>query len=64
MVAQRHQISLRVSTNISRVSPPFELSYDDLKLQNAARRRFVFVECLIRSKIAVMCCVTPTFLNN
>ena len=55
MVAQRHQISLRVSTNISRVSPPFELSYDDLKLQNAARRRFVFVECLIRSKIAVMC---------
>ena len=36
MAAQRHEISLRVLKNISRVSPPFELFYDELKLQNAA----------------------------
>ena len=48
MAAQRHEISLRVLKNISRVSAPFELFYDEsLKLQNAAQRRFVFVECYI-----------------
>ena len=40
MAAQRHEISLRVLKNISRVSPPFELFYDE----NAAQRHFVFVE--------------------
>ena len=29
MAAQRHEISLRVLKNISRVSPPFELFYDE-----------------------------------
>ena len=49
MAAQRHEISLRVLKNISRVSAPFELFYAmiNLKLQNAARRRFVFVECYV-----------------
>ena len=30
MAAQRHEISLRVLKNISRVSAPFELSYDEM----------------------------------
>ena len=49
MAVQRHEISLRVLKNISRVSAPFELFYAmiNLKLQNAARRRFVFVECYV-----------------
>ena len=48
MAAQRHEISLRVLKNISRVSPPFELCYDEfLRLQNAAQRHFVFVECYV-----------------
>ena len=49
MSAQRHEISLRVLKNISRVSAPFELFYAmmNLKLQNAAQRRFVFVECYV-----------------
>ena len=34
MAAQRYEISLRVLKNMM-----------NLKLQNAARRRFVFVEC-------------------
>ena len=32
MAAQRHEISLRVLKNISRVSPPFELFYDEFKV--------------------------------
>ena len=48
MAAQRHEISLRVLKNISRVSPPFELFYDNLELQNAAQGHFVFsVECYV-----------------
>ena len=31
MTAQRHEISLRVLKNISQVSPPFELFYDEFK---------------------------------
>ena len=30
MAAQRREISLRVLKNISRVSPPFELLYDEM----------------------------------
>ena len=51
MAAQRHKISLRVLKNISRVSPPFELN---LKLQNAAKRHFVFVECYV---VKLLSCV-------
>ena len=47
MAAQRHEISLRVLKNISRVSAPFELFYDEFKVTNAAQRRFVFVECYV-----------------
>ena len=49
MAAQRHEISLRVLKNISRVSAPFELFYAmmNLKLQNAAQTRFVLVECYV-----------------
>ena len=54
MAAQRHEISLRVLTNISRVSAPFEQFYDELKLQNAAQRRFVFVECYL---VKLLSCV-------
>ena len=32
MAMQRHEISLRVLKNISRVSAPFELSYDEFKV--------------------------------
>ena len=31
MAGQRHEIFLRVLKNISRVSPPFELFYDEFK---------------------------------
>ena len=49
MAAQRHEISLRVLKNISRVSPPFKLFYDEFKVSKnyAAQRHFVFVECYI-----------------
>ena len=48
MTAQRNEISLRVLKNISRVSAPFELRFMmNLKLQNAAQRHFVFVECYV-----------------
>ena len=30
MAAQRHEVSLRVLKNISRVSAPFELFYDEM----------------------------------
>ena len=32
MVAERHEISLRVLKNISRVSAPLELFYDEFKV--------------------------------
>ena len=32
VAAQRHEISLRVLKNISRVSAPFELFYDEFKV--------------------------------
>ena len=33
MAAQRHEISFRVLKNISQVSPPFELLYDEFLLK-------------------------------
>ena len=51
MAAQRHEISLRVLKIISRVSPPFELFMMNLKLPDAAQRRFVFIECLYVVKL-------------
>ena len=50
MAAQRHEISLRVLKNISRVSSPLELLYDE----NAAQRHFVFVECYV---VKLLLCV-------
>ena len=44
MAAERHEISLRVLKNISRVNAPFELFYDDFKV---TQRRFVLVECYL-----------------
>ena len=43
MAAQRHEISLRVLKNISRVSAPFDL----LKVKKNCQRRFAFVECYV-----------------
>ena len=40
MAAQRHEISLRVLKNISRVSPPFELFYDEFKVPNCCTKTF------------------------
>ena len=42
-------LSLRVLKNISRVSAPFELFYDEYKSYKmaASQRRFVFVECYV-----------------
>ena len=54
MTAQRHEISLRVLKNISRVSPPFELLYDEFKVTYAAQRHFVFVECYV---VKLLSCV-------
>ena len=47
MAAQRHEISLRVLKNISRVSALSNRFMMNSKLQNAARKRFVFVECYV-----------------
>ena len=66
MAAQRHEISLRVLKNISRVSPPFELFYDEFKVTRCCKEIFT------RSKIAFMRCVTFSdvlyvfglFMNN
>ena len=61
MAGQREEISLRVLKNVSGVSAPFEL------LQNAAQRRFVFIECY---KVKSLSCVVwfsrtfSTFLDH
>ena len=71
MAAQRHEISLRVLKNISRVSPPFELFYDEFKVTKCYTKTFCLC-WVLRSKIAVMRCVTFSnvlyvsglFMNN
>ena len=40
MAAQRHEISLRVLKNISRVTAPFELLYDELKVTKSCTKTF------------------------
>ena len=40
MAAERHEISLRVLKNISRVSAPFELFYDELKVTKCRTKTF------------------------
>ena len=54
MAAQRHEISRRVLKKISRVSPPFELFYDEFKVTKAAQRHFVFIECYV---VRLLSCV-------
>ena len=48
-----HRQTLRLLKNISRVSPPFQLFYDEFKV-NAAQRHFVFVECYV---VKLLSCV-------
>ena len=55
MAGQREEISLRVLKNISGVSAPFEL------LQNAAQRRFVFVESYIVKSLSCVAWLSRTF---
>ena len=48
MAVQRHEISLRVLENISQVSHFLSNRFMmNLKLQNAAQRHSVFVECYV-----------------
>ena len=57
MAAQRHEISLRVLKNISRVSAPFELSYDEFEVTKCCtliQRRFVLFECYV---VKLLSCV-------
>ena len=54
VAAQRHEISLRVLKNISRVSAPFELSYDEFKVTKCWTETFVFVECYV---VKLLSCV-------
>jgi len=56
MATQRHEISLRVLKNISRVSVPFELFYDECNVTCCPK---TFCLCwVLHSKIAFMRCVT------
>ena len=57
MAAQRHEISLRVMKNISRVSASFELFYDEFKVTKCCTKSFGLC-CVLRSKIAFVRCVT------
>ena len=71
LAAQRHEISLRVLENISRVSPPFELFYDEFKVTKCCTKTFCLC-WVLRNKIAFMRCVTFSnvlyvfglFMNN
>ena len=56
-ITSRHEISLRVLKNISRVSPPFELFYDEFKVTKCCTKTFCLC-WVLRSKIAFMRCVT------
>ena len=56
MTMQKHEISLRVLKNISRVSAPFELFYE-FKVTKCCPMMF-FLCWVLRSKIAFMRCVT------
>ena len=70
MAMQKHEISLRVLENISRVSAPFELFYE-FKVTKCCPMMF-FLCWVLRSKIAYLRCVTfwnvlylfGLFMNN
>ena len=57
MAAQRHEITFRVLKNISRVSPPFELFYDEFIVTKCCTKTFCLC-WVLRRKIAFMRCVT------
>ena len=57
VAAQRHEISLRVLKNISRVIPPFELFYDEFKVIRCCTKTLCLC-WVLRSKIAFMRYVT------
>ena len=57
MTAQRHEISLRVLKNISRVSAPFELFYDEFKVTKCCTKTFCLC-WVLRSNITFIRCVT------
>ena len=57
MAAQGNEISLRVLKNISRVSAPFELFYNEFKVTKFCTKTFCLCG-MLPSKIAFMCCVT------
>ena len=63
LAAQRHEISLRVLENISRVSPPFELFYDEFKVTKCCIKTFCLC-WVLRGKIAFMRCVTFSHVLN
>ena len=71
MAAERHEISLRVLKNISRVNAPFELFYDDFKVTKCCTKTFCPCWVLL-SKIAFIRWVTFSnvlyvfglFMNN
>ena len=44
MAEKRHEISLRVLKNISRVSRPFELFYDEFKVTECCTKTFCVIE--------------------
>ena len=54
MVAQRHEISLRVLKNILRVSPRFELFYDEVKVTKCCTKTFCLFECYV---VKLLSCV-------
>ena len=56
-ITSRHEISLRVLKNISRVSPTFELFHDEFKGTKCCTKTFCLC-WVLRSKIAFMRCVT------
>ena len=70
MAVQRHEISLRELKNISRVSPPFELFYDEFKVTKCCTKTFCL--CWVLGKITFLRCVTFSkalyvfglFINN
>ena len=67
MATQRHKISLRVLKNISQVSAPFELFYDEFKVTET-----LYKDVLFLLSIAAMRCVNfskvlyvfGSFMNN
>ena len=62
VAAQRHEISLRELKNISRVSPPFELFYDEFKVTKCCTKTFCLC-WVLRSKIAYIAAWVSRFAS-